>query len=114
MANEEAKGLSFEEKLKIIDNEIRTLHHFCVTRGYDPWQIERSAEPILGAVKSARRKKLLINLGAVCLVIILLTALWHYDPVCRLVCSIVRLTAIQVKDDFIIQFYFSRLCNIKF
>lgn len=93
---EDDSCLSLEEKLQIIDDEIRTLHHFCVTQGYDPWQIQRNAQPILGAVKSARRKKLLVNLGKLCSILLILTALWHYDPVYRLTCSFGRLAAIQV------------------
>ena len=50
-------GMTLEEKLACIDDEIRTLHHFCIGQGYSVDQIEGFAAPILQPLKRVDRQR---------------------------------------------------------
>ena len=93
---EENEDVGIEEKLAQIDHEIRTLHQFCINKGYNPWQVEKSAQPIFEVVSKHRREKWLRRLAKLGIFVVLAVLLVHFDPAYRLMCSYGKRASMQV------------------
>lgn len=100
-----SEELSMEARLALIDLEIRTLHQFCVNKGYNPWQIEASAKPVFDLIKSNQRKKWLSRLGKLGCFLLFCLFLFYYDPAYRIMCSYGKRASIQVS-------YIASLCRL--
>ncbi|ELT94683.1 hypothetical protein CAPTEDRAFT_93822 [Capitella teleta] len=90
------KPSTLEEKIALIDQEIRTLHEFCVNKGYTTLKVEREASPLLGAIRNAKRKEQAALAGKVAVVVVIFAVLLRLDPIYRLLLMIGRLTSIQM------------------
>ena len=99
--SEDEKKLSYAEKLVLLDQEIRELHQCCVSKGFSPYEIEKSATPILQSVSSASRKKCLRAVVKVGIFLLFAYALFHYDPAYKFVCAWSRLGAMQVNNEIL-------------
>lgn len=99
---------SFEDKLSIIDQEIRTLHQFCVSKGFSPHQVEESAKPILKHLRDARRQHWKNVLMRTALIVALVAALTYCDPAVKFASACGRIAMIKVslsKTDIIFEIY---------
>ena len=106
MVNEVASmTMSLKDKLAFIDHEIRTLHKFCIDKGYTPQQIEEKASPVLKPVtaltdklKRARSKRrgLTLTLLKCAVIVAVASAIVYCDPAYRFVCAYSRLGVLQV------------------
>ena len=95
------RAMSVGDKLRMIDQEVRLLHQFCIEQGYNPWQIQEKAAPLLNltaaAVNRTRRKKYGATLLKLAVVVAFVTALVYYDPAYGAIRAHSRLAAIQVR-----------------
>ena len=112
MREKDEKSLPLEERLKIIDDEIRKFHKSSLAKGYTPSEIEKSAEPLLGHMRRAHRKRWLMFFCKVALCVALLAALWRYDPTYRMICSYTRLAAIQVSIRLSVAYNYKVYCML--
>lgn len=96
MTSEAEPGISIEEKLRSIDQEIRTLHQFCVNKGYNPYQVEKAAKPLFHYVRKEQGKKWLWRLKNMAFFVAALAALVYYDPAYRLIACYGRRASIAV------------------
>ncbi|XP_077996127.1 uncharacterized protein LOC144449465 [Glandiceps talaboti] len=94
-ATDEEKKLPLEDKLKIIDDEIRLLRAFCVQSGFSQAEIESSARPVLGFLKDANRQKWKHRAIKVVLLFSLVAFLYYYDPAYDLVRVYSRYTQLK-------------------
>ena len=46
-----------KENLRLLDQEIRTLHKFCIDKNFNPYEIEKGAAPLLNQVQDNGQKK---------------------------------------------------------
>ena len=97
MASEGEGEMSVQEKLSVIDQEIRTLHQFCVNKGYNPFQVEKSAKPLFSYVRREKGKKWLRRLYKLAVVVAMFAALVYYDPAYRLMVHVGRRASISVR-----------------
>ena len=88
--------MTFEEKLSILDQEIRTLHQFCINKGYNPLQVEKEARPLLSSIARSRLKRQGSFLAKGAVIVAVLALVCYVDPVYRLLLLAGRLASIQV------------------
>lgn len=87
---------SFEDKLSLIDQEIRTLHQFCITKGFSPHQVEESAKPILKHLREVRRQHWKNVLMRTAVIVTLVAALTYCDPAVKFASACGRLAMIKM------------------
>lgn len=95
--SEEVGTMSLDEKMDYLDREIRLLHKFCLDSGYNPKQIEKSAEPFISTCKSTSRRKWMQRLMGLSILVAVFSALMYYDPAYRLVLATGRKATIKVR-----------------
>ncbi len=93
---EQPSKMSLHEKLDLINQEIQTLHHFCISKGFSDLQVEKCAQPVLQPVREAQWKQLRTRLLWLAVFVAVIAALYHFDPAYRLFCAYSRLATIQV------------------
>uniref|UniRef100_H2Y8D7 Uncharacterized protein n=1 Tax=Ciona savignyi TaxID=51511 RepID=H2Y8D7_CIOSA len=75
-----AKTLPLEEKLKVLDKEIRKLYRACKEAGYEPDKIRQTALPVLHAARrgmwKTRAKRTLVVIGLCCLFV----GMFYWEP----------------------------------
>ncbi|XP_064612173.1 uncharacterized protein LOC135476171 [Liolophura sinensis] len=100
LVSEEEKKLSVNEKLDLLDREVRLLYEFCKNSGFKPGEIEKAAAPFLNTTKRVSRRrwrKRAIDAGKIAtLFAILGFALFYIDPVYRGMCFFARRTTIKM------------------
>lgn len=94
--SEEVGTMSLDEKMDYLDREIRLLHKFCLDSGYNPKQIEKSAEPFISTCKSTSRKRWMQRLMGLSILVAVFSALMYYDPAYRLVLATGRKATIKI------------------
>ena len=92
---------AMEEKLKEIDREILTLHQFCVSKGFNPQQIQENAGPLLSIASAYRRKRFSLLLIKMALVVLIFGLLFYLDPVNKFFWASARILSIKVKEYFL-------------
>jgi len=85
-----------EDKLIIIDQEIRTLHQFCITKGFSPHQMDVSAKPILKHLREVRRQHWKNVLVRTAVIVSLVAALTYCDPAFKFASACGRIAMIKV------------------
>lgn len=100
--------MSLEEKLAVIDQEIRTLHQFCISKGFDPYKIENEAQPLLSSIRNAKLSRQGTWLARGAIVVALLAILCQFDSVYRMLLLAGRLASIKVR---VICKIFNSLCE---
>lgn len=93
---DDAASKSLEEKLFVIDQEIRALHQFCTAKGFSQREIEKSAEPILEHLRNTKRKKWKWCLLTSVLAVAVAAAFARWEPAVRFVTACSRITMIKV------------------
>lgn len=100
LVSEDEKKLSMNEKLDLLDREVRLLYEFCKNSGFKPAEIEKAAAPFLNTAKSVSRRrwrKRAISAGKIAAFFAILGfALFYIDPVYRGMCFFARRTTIKV------------------
>lgn len=87
---------SMEEKLDLIDQEIQTLHRFCIDNGFSPRQIERCAVPIWKHIQESRKRRWKILLLKTTAVLGLVAALAYCDPAIKIATACGRIAMIKM------------------
>ncbi|XP_012946333.1 uncharacterized protein LOC106013950, partial [Aplysia californica] len=95
--------MTLQEKLDLIDEEIRKLHLFCTKSGYSSRQIERFAHPFFARdvhdmapsiwPSGKAWKRRIVSLSTV---VIAAALLFRFDPAYQLVCAVSKKGAIEV------------------
>jgi hypothetical protein len=77
--------LTLDEKIAAIDQEIRTIHHFFVAKGFTPLEIERGAQPLFNGLNKANKRRLAITVLKVAVLLLVAYGVvrsdWTYDMV---------------------------------
>ncbi|XP_067036007.1 uncharacterized protein [Acropora muricata] len=94
-ATEEEKNLSLQEKLNLIDDEIRQLYEFCSNAGYTHLQIEQCARPLLDVQNREKHIKWFRGLCCLGLVVSIIVLLFVCDPAYRQVCIYGKFVAMK-------------------
>lgn len=97
-ATEEEKNLSLQEKLNLIDDEIRQLYEFCSNAGYTHLQIEQCARPLLDVQNREKHIKWFRGLCCLGLVVSIIVLLFVCDPAYRQVCIYGKFVAMKVSS----------------
>lgn len=97
-ATEEEKNLSLQEKLNLIDDEIRQLYEFCSNAGYTHLQIEQCARPLLDVQNREKHIKWFRGLCYLGLVVLIIVLLFVCDPAYRQVCIYGKFVAMKVSS----------------
>ena len=105
MASDDAGGLSLEEKLRIIDQEIRTLHEFCTSKGFDPYKVEMCAKPVLKMVTESKMKRLLNYSAVIAGVVAVMVGLMYIPPVYKTTTAYARRASISVSIRISLHFF---------
>ncbi|XP_068685909.1 uncharacterized protein [Montipora foliosa] len=85
-ATEEEKNLSLQEKLNLIDDEIRQLYEFCSKAGYTQPQMEKCARPLLDLQSREKHIKWFRGLFYFALMMGFIALLFVCDPTYRQIC----------------------------
>jgi hypothetical protein len=88
--------MSLDEQLASIDQEIRTLHEFCVNKGYDPWKLGREAAALLSPIRKAKLRRQAALAGKVAIAVAVIAIICRLDPIYRFLLMLGRLSSIQV------------------
>ncbi|XP_064620957.1 uncharacterized protein LOC135483839 [Lineus longissimus] len=93
---EETPEIMIDEKIAAIDQEIRTIHHFFVAKGFTPLEIERGAKPLLDSLRKANRQRLAITALKVAVLLLVAYGVVHYDPVYMLTLTYSRIAMVKL------------------
>lgn len=93
---DDAASKTLEEKLFVIDQEIRVLHQFCTAKGFSQSEIEKSAKPILEHLHNTKRKKWKWCLLTSVLAVAVAAAFVRWEPAVRFVTACSRITMIKM------------------
>ena len=97
-ATEEEKKLSLQEKLNLVDDEIRQLYEFCSNAGYTQLQIEQCARPLLDVQSREKHIKWFRGLFYLALIVLIIVLLFVCDPTYRQVCIYGKFVAMKVSQ----------------
>ena len=95
--SEAEKSLSMQEKMKIIDKEVRQLYEFCKKSGYTQTQIEDCAQPLLAIETRQKHIRYLRRLAFFVLLVAFVGFLFAYDPTYRKICIYGKRAAVKVR-----------------
>lgn len=96
--SEAEQNLSVQEKMKIVDKEIRELYEFCKKAGYTHTQIENCAQPLLAIETRQSHIRCLKRLAYFVLVVALIAFSFAYDPTYRKICIYGKAAALKVRS----------------
>ena len=105
-ATEEEKNLSLQEKLNLIDDEIRQLYEFCSKAGYTQPQMEQCARPLLDLQSREKHIKWFRGLFYFALMMGFIALLFVCDPTYRQICIYGKFLAMKVRAG---EFYSNRI-----
>ena len=95
-AEHEERGLSLEDKLRIIDEEIRLLHEFCTSKGFEPQKVELCASPLFQLMSEERRRRAVNLFGIIIAVLAVLAGSMYIEPVYKISNAYAKRAAISV------------------
>ena len=94
--SENEKSLTFTEKIKLLDKEIRLLQECCLKLGLNGKEIESCAEPLLKEQSNLSRKKWWTNVLYISFLVGFIAFILWYEPTYRYICIFGKLSSMKV------------------